>query len=97
MKITVRIRDRIEFSILGQELCRLRKAAGLSQAKVEASLNQHSGWSSRIEKGSYYIDFATMLDYIALTGGNAPDVIKRVQEEAALHYKSLGQKPPFER
>jgi len=80
---------------LGEELRRLREKAGLTQAEVEAKLGRHNTWVSRVEKGTRYIDFPTMLDFIALTDGDAPEIIRQVQERATKHYKSLGQRSPY--
>jgi len=81
--------------LLGQELRRLRKKARLSQREVEDALEQHRGWMSRIENAHYSIDYAILMDFVTLTGGDDAELARRVRRAAIKHYKSLGQDPPF--
>lgn len=78
-------------------LRQLREKAGLSQAAVEQALGRHNTWVSRIEAGTRYIDFATLLDFIELVGGDAPEVIHQVKEEVEKYYKSHETVPPLRR
>lgn len=67
--------------LLGAELKKLRIGAGLSIRALGEKIGKHNSYVTRVENGKQFIDFATLLDFIKATGGNAEQVIRAVVAE----------------
>lgn len=82
MRQTIQTKDRVEYKILAKILTKLRKDARLSQEALGEMIDRSQQYIWKIEHGKQLPDFVAILDIIEATGGDAPEIIARVQAEA---------------
>lgn len=82
MRQTIQAKVRIEYKILAKILAKLRKDARLSQEALGEMIERSQTYIWRIEHGKQLPDFVAILDIIEATGGDAPEIIAKVQAEA---------------
>ena len=81
MRRTVRTAARQEHAILGNLLREKREAAGLSQRDVARKLDRTQAFVWKVEQGVQHVDVATLIDFAALVGTTAADLVRAVESE----------------